>query len=99
MHVIAALDEERQAKPERADELVRPGAERDYRVAGREPAGVARNHPAGGRRLEAAGVALLHPAAALDEQRGIGARQPLRVRRRQGLDEMSAADRRLPDMR
>ena len=55
MHVIAALDEERQAEAEAPRELVGPRPERDHHVAGREaPESVVTIQPAPeGSRLSA----------------------------------------------
>jgi hypothetical protein len=98
MHVIAALDEERQAKSVLAGKIVRPGTERDDDVARPERTRRRRDGPARARLRETVGVALLQPAAALHEERRVAFRQPLRVRRRQGIGEMSAAERGAADM-
>ena len=64
MHVIAALDEERQAEAERAKQIVGPRTERDHhrRRAHRTARGL--HLPAAACRLQRARVAGLHPPAA-----------------------------------
>ena len=99
MHVITALDEERQAKAEAPRELVGPWPERDDDVAGGKAAGIGRDHPARARRFEAPRVAPLHPTAALDEQGCIALDEGGRIGRRQRLGIMHAADRFFAHMR
>ena len=95
MHVVAALDAEREAVAERRwRDRRRPGPERDHRVGGLQRPVGGRHRPAvadGARRARVAGD---EPAAARDEQVGVGLRQRLRVGRRQRIGEMDAAARR-----
>ena len=98
MPVVAALDEEWQLEAKRPDEIVRPGTERDHGLGRGNPALVGRDHPASRAGLERHGVAFFEPAAALNEQRRIGARQPLRIGRAQRIGEMRAAAPGLADM-
>ena len=92
MHVIAALDAERQAHSERTVDVVGPGAQRHHHRAGRD-------RPFGGAHLPAAAqwsqrprVALYEAPAALLEQAGVGLHDRPGIRHADGLGHQHAAD-------
>ena len=91
MHVIAALDAERQAVAERGREVPRPRTQRDDDVRALQRAALGGDGPARAGSLQRTRVAVDEPAAALDEQIGVGAGQPFRVGRRQRIAEVHAA--------
>ena len=99
MHVIAALDEERQLIAELARQPVRPRPQRHHRLARLDEAGRRHHAPAGAGVLQPARVALHDLAAARQEQREIGGAERCGVGRRQRIGEMHAPDRRLAEAR
>jgi hypothetical protein len=79
VHVIAALDEERQPVAEPAGEFARPWPQRDDRLAGLRQPLLGDHAPAAVGGFKGVGLARREPAAALDEQREIGLREGCRV--------------------
>ena len=92
MHVVAALDGERQAVAELRRDDIGPGAERDHDRGRLDRTLLGHDAPSGRRRGEGPRIALRQPAAEALEERHIGRRQRVRIGHRGGIGPVHPAD-------
>jgi len=99
MHVISALDRQRNVVAKRTKDVVRPGAERHDRLARRNRPVLGREAPAGSVLAEAPRISLQEVSALAYEQIGIGLRQHTGIGRRWRTAEVNRSDDLFRDMR